>query len=110
MTYYKLTRFSGIAPAVSSRLLGEQFAQTSQNIDFEAGRITPITEETTTATLTAGTRNSIYYYENSGTNQWLQWDNDYIKAVENVIGVKISSISTSPERQDTILIQNPFEN
>tara|TARA_R100001198_G_scaffold92361_1_gene71563 strand:- start:332 stop:2083 length:1752 start_codon:yes stop_codon:yes gene_type:complete len=85
MTYYKLTRFSGIAPAVSSRLLGEQFAQTSQNIDFEAGRITPITEETTTATLTAGTRNSIYYYENSGTNQWLQWDNDYIKAVEGPI-------------------------
>jgi len=35
---------------------------------------------------------------------------DYIKAVENFIGVKISSISTSPERQDTILIQNPFEN
>ena len=85
MTYYKLTRFSGIAPAVSSRLLGEQFAQTSQNIDFEAGRITPITEETTTATLTAGTRNSIYYYENSGGNQWLQWDNDYIKAVEGPI-------------------------
>ena len=64
MTYYKLTRFSGIAPAVSSRLLGEQFAQTSQNIDFEAGRITPITEETTTTTLTASTRGSIYYYEN----------------------------------------------
>ena len=74
MTYYKLTRFSGIAPAVSSRLLGEQFAQTSQNIDFEAGRITPITEETTTATLTAGTRNSIYYYDNSASDQWLQWD------------------------------------
>ena len=35
---------------------------------------------------------------------------DYIKAVENFIGVKISSISTSPERKDTILIQNPFEN
>ena len=85
MTYYKLTRFSGLAPAVSARLLGEQFAQTSQNIDFEAGRITPITEETTTATLTAGTRNSIYYYENSGGNQWLQWDNDYIKAVEGPI-------------------------
>ncbi|MDC0231984.1 adenylosuccinate synthase [Pelagibacteraceae bacterium] len=34
----------------------------------------------------------------------------YIHAIEDFIGAKISSISTSPERQDTILLQNPFEN
>ena len=34
---------------------------------------------------------------------------DYIYAVEEFIGTKISSISTSPEREDTILIENPFE-
>ena len=33
----------------------------------------------------------------------------YIYAVEDFIGTKISSISTSPEREDTILIENPFE-
>jgi adenylosuccinate synthase len=33
----------------------------------------------------------------------------YINAVEHFIGAKISSISTSPERDDTILIENPFE-
>ena len=33
----------------------------------------------------------------------------YIFAVEKFIGAKISSISTSPERDDTILIENPFE-
>ncbi len=33
----------------------------------------------------------------------------YIFAVEDFIGTKISSISTSPEREDTILIENPFE-
>ena len=33
----------------------------------------------------------------------------YISAVEDFIETKISSISTSPERQDTILIENPFE-
>ena len=33
----------------------------------------------------------------------------YIFAVEEFIGTKISSISTSPEREDTILIENPFE-
>ncbi len=33
---------------------------------------------------------------------------DYIYAIEDFIGAKISSISTSPERDDTILIENPF--
>ena len=34
---------------------------------------------------------------------------DYIYALEDFIGTKISSISTSPERKDTILLGNPFE-
>ena len=34
---------------------------------------------------------------------------NYIYAIEDFIGTKISSISTSPEREDTILIENPFE-
>ncbi len=34
---------------------------------------------------------------------------NYISAIENFIGTKVSSISTSPERDDTILIENPFE-
>ena len=33
----------------------------------------------------------------------------YIYAVEDFIGSRISSVSTSPEREDTILIENPFE-
>ena len=33
----------------------------------------------------------------------------YIFEIENFIGAKISSISTSPERKDTILIENPFD-
>ena len=32
----------------------------------------------------------------------------YIHALEDFIGAKISSISTSPEREDTILIEDPF--
>ena len=34
---------------------------------------------------------------------------DYIYAIEDFVGTKISSVSTSPEREDTILIENPFE-
>mgnify|MGYP006080011189 CR=1 FL=1 len=33
----------------------------------------------------------------------------YIHAVEDFIGAKISSISTSPEREDTILLEDPFK-
>ena len=33
----------------------------------------------------------------------------YINALEDFIGCKISSISTSPERDDTILIEDPFK-
>ncbi len=34
---------------------------------------------------------------------------NYIYAIEDFIGAKISSISTSPEREDTILIEDPFK-
>ena len=33
----------------------------------------------------------------------------YIHALEDFIGCKISSVSTSPEREDTILIEDPFD-
>ena len=33
---------------------------------------------------------------------------NYIKELEKFIESRISSISTSPERNDTILIQDPF--
>ena len=32
----------------------------------------------------------------------------YVQEIEDLTGVKIASISTSPEREDTILIENPF--
>ena len=34
----------------------------------------------------------------------------YIFALEDFVGAKVSSISTSPEREDTILIEDPFKN
>jgi adenylosuccinate synthase len=33
----------------------------------------------------------------------------YLSELEDFIGTKISSISTSPERDDTILVENPFK-
>ena len=52
-------------------------------------------------TSTKGVRNSKDLPDNA---------KNYIHAIEDFVGAKISSISTSPEREDTILIENPFEN
>ena len=34
---------------------------------------------------------------------------EYIYAIEEFVGAKVSSVSTSPERDDTILVENPFD-
>ena len=49
---------------------------------------------------TAGTRN----YE-----ELPQEAKIYLSELEDFIETKISSISTSPEREDTILVENPFK-
>ena len=50
---------------------------------------------------TQGVRNLIDLPENA---------KKYIFALEDFVGAKVSSISTSPEREDTILIEDPFKN
>ena len=52
-------------------------------------------------TSTQGIRNMVDLPENA---------KKYIYALEDFISAKISSISTSPERDDTILIEDPFKN
>ena len=82
MTYFKNTRFSGIAPGVAPRLISDQFGQTSQNIDFESGRLVPINEDTDTYTLQNGSRRSIYYYRDTN---WLEWSEDGVDVVSGPI-------------------------
>ena len=36
-------------------------------------------------------------------------DRKYIYALEDFIGAKVLSVSTSPEREDTLLVENPFD-
>jgi adenylosuccinate synthase len=33
----------------------------------------------------------------------------YVRWIEELIGCPVALLSTSPEREDTILVQNPFE-
>ena len=35
---------------------------------------------------------------------------EYIHGIEDLVEAKLSSISTSPEREDTILLEDPFNN
>ena len=82
MAYFKRDRFSGIAPGVSPRLLAEQFAQTAENVDFESGRLTPVTSDSDTFTLTNTSRRSIFLYRDTN---WLQWNDDGVSVVEGPI-------------------------
>ena len=47
-----------------------------------------------------------------GIKKWKDLPNNakkYISFIKNYCGVRISSISTSPKREDTILLENPFK-
>ena len=82
MAYFKRDRFSGIAPGVSPRLLADQFGQVAENIDFEAGRLTPTTQDSDTFTLQNSIRRSIFFYRDTN---WFEWDEDGVKAVSGPI-------------------------
>ena len=48
----------------------------------------------------------------SGIKKWKDLPKNaqkYISFIKNYCGVKISCISTSPNREDTILLENPFK-
>ena len=48
----------------------------------------------------------------SGIKKWKNLPKNtkkYINFIKNYCGVKISSVSTSPKREDTILLENPFK-
>ena len=49
----------------------------------------------------------------SGIKKWKDLPKNaqkYVKFIKNFCNVEISSVSTSPKRQDTILLKNPFKN
>lgn len=82
MAYFKRERFSGIVPALSPRIVADQFAQVAENIDFESGRLTPTTDDASVFTLQNAIRRSIYFYRDTN---WLEWNEDGVKAVPGPI-------------------------
>jgi adenylosuccinate synthase len=50
--------------------------------------------------------------ESSKARSWAQLPGEavkYVRRIEELIGAPVTLLSTSPERQDTILVRNPFE-
>ena len=48
----------------------------------------------------------------AGARSWAQLPAQaikYVRHVEELVGCPVALLSTSPEREDTILMQNPFE-
>lgn len=74
--YYKLRTFKGIAPEISPRLLADEIAQTAQDVMLDSGRLVPITDNSTTATLNASGIDSIYKYSHGGSDYWFEWNAD----------------------------------
>lgn len=73
MVYFKIDSFSGIAPAISSRLLQDQFGQIAKDVNFETGRLLGTKLSSEVFDLKDGNRSSIYKYYENGNEHWLQW-------------------------------------
>lgn len=70
----KLTSFKGIAPAISPRLINENFAQVAENVDFVSGALDPIEAEGTSEfTLQNSLRRTVFYYNDAN---WLEWSEE----------------------------------
>ena len=82
MVYFKRDRFSGIAPAVTARLLNEKFGQIAENIDFESGRLAATNADVDAYTLQNTGRRSIYYYRDTS---WLELSNEDVSVVPGPI-------------------------
>ena len=90
MTYFKNRTFKGIAPAVSPRLLNEEYGQEAENISFTSGTITPLKVDSADSTFSTSSRQSVFIYrhrQNVGSSETqprqLEWDEDYVKAVHS---------------------------
>ena len=81
MAYFKLISFSGIAPQISPRLLGETLAQTAEDVILDSGRLGPLRNNTDAYTLSATGRNSIFKYETGGQDYWLEWADEGVDVV-----------------------------
>tara|TARA_Y100000389_G_scaffold74043_1_gene70673 strand:+ start:1861 stop:3768 length:1908 start_codon:yes stop_codon:yes gene_type:complete len=83
MAYFKDTRFKGLAPAIAPRLLDQGVGQKAENIDFTAGVLTPIKQDSDAFTLSTATRNSIFLYEKP--TSFLAWSGSKTYTLGNIV-------------------------
>ena len=82
MAYFKVQQFKGMVPAVSSKLIAEQFAVDAKNADFASGQVGLLNSDSEIQTLSGAVRKSIYL---DSSNNWFQWDDANVSVVEGPI-------------------------
>ena len=95
-----LDGFDAIRVCVGYDLDGEAFDHLPASQGAQA-RVRPVYEEI------EGWRGST-----AGARSWAELPAQaikYVRRIEELIGAPVALLSTSPERDDTILVQNPFE-
>jgi hypothetical protein len=84
VAYFKLISFSGIAPQISPRLVGETIAQTAEDVILDSGRLVPLrnnSPDNDSFTLNTAGQNSIFKYETGGNDYWLEWADEGVDVV-----------------------------
>ncbi len=95
-----LDGFDAIKVCTRYRLDGQEIDYLPAGQDAQA-RVEPVYE-----TLKGWSESS------AGARSWVDLPGEavkYVRRIEELIGCPVALLSTSPEREDTILVQNPFE-
>lgn len=89
MVYFKVDKFSGTAPAVSSKLLSDEFGTIAKDVDLTSGKIKGCLNDkkfTPSKGLVNSSSKTFYLYESSqGVEYFLEWDEDDVSPVEGPI-------------------------
>ena len=73
MAAIKFRTFQGLAPKIDPELLGDEQAQTAQNVYLQSGKLVPIKLPTTVTTVAASQQTIFRYRNGGGTAVWKTW-------------------------------------
>ena len=89
MVYFKVDKFSGIAPAISNKLLSDEFGTIAKDIDLTSGKIQGCFNDkkfSPSKNLASSSSRTFYEYESlSGVEYFLEWGEEDVSVVEGPI-------------------------
>ena len=100
MANFKVQKFNGMAPAISPRLLSNNFAQSASEVDFVSGQLEPSNADSTlgTSSSNTGTVKTLHSYEYELQTVGSTLDVEFTPAVAGVYkGAAINVYTNVPE-------------